>query len=153
MPPGSSRPREVFLSHASADRIPADAIAATLRAHGVAVWYSTTNLVGAQQWHDQIGAALRRCDWFAVLLSPSSVRSTWVKRELVFALNQSRYEGRIVPAYLRACSVDTLSWTLGEIQSVHFAGDYVRGCRGLLATWGLQVDAAKVVRPKRSRRR
>jgi hypothetical protein len=34
--------------------------------------YSRTNLVGAQQWHDEIGAALQCCDWFAIVLSPNA---------------------------------------------------------------------------------
>jgi hypothetical protein len=39
----------------------------------------------AQQWHDEIGAALRRCDWFVLVLSPHTVESIWVKRELLFS--------------------------------------------------------------------
>jgi hypothetical protein len=74
-------PAEVFLSHSSADRLFADAVAAVMRRHGVPVWYSQTDILGAQQWHDEIGAALRRCDWFALVLSPHSVESMWVKRE------------------------------------------------------------------------
>src|SRR6185436_953300 len=96
-------PRGLFLSHASKDRPLADALAATLRAHGVRVWYSTTQLRGAQQWHDEIGKALKRCDWFLVLLTPDSVRSRWVKHELLFALNEKRYEDHIVPVLVRRC--------------------------------------------------
>ena len=59
-------PQEVFLSHASADRAFADRVADVLRRHGIPVWYSPTNILGAQQWHDEIGAALKRCDWWVV---------------------------------------------------------------------------------------
>lgn len=68
-------PQEIFLSHSSADRIIADSVVATLRNHGNPVWYSQTNILGAQQWHDEIGKALKRCDWFVVILSPDSVKS------------------------------------------------------------------------------
>ena len=51
------KPAEVFLSHASHDRKMVDRLVETLRAHHVPVWYSQTNLVGAQQWHDEIGRA------------------------------------------------------------------------------------------------
>ena len=77
-------PAEVFLSHSSQDREMASRVAETLRAHGVPVWFSESNILGAQQWHDEIGAALVRCDWFIVLLSPDAVSSNWVKRELLF---------------------------------------------------------------------
>jgi len=140
------RPREAFLSHASRDRATAGALADTLRAHGVRVWYSTTNIQGAQQWHDEIGHALRRCDWFLLLLSPAAVRSPWVKRELLFALNKSRYADRIVPLYAKKCDPDALSWTLDELQRIDFRR-YVPGCRELLRVWGVGLDASRTIRP------
>src|SRR5713101_4793563 len=97
-------PREVFLSHSSSNRRFATKLAGDLRRHGVPVWFSQTSIIGAQQWHDEIGRALARCDWFVVILSPSSVKSAWVKRELVYALNDSRYEGHIVPILYRICN-------------------------------------------------
>ena len=130
-------PREVFFSHASRDRRMAARIAAALREHGVPVWYSETNLVGAQQWHDEIGAALARCDWFVVLLTPQAVASRWVKRELLYALRSPRYDERSVPIYYRNCEVARLSWALDDYQRVDFTGDFGSGCRSLLRTWGL----------------
>ena len=130
-------PREVFLSHASKDRRFASSIAAVLREHGVPVWYSETNLLGAQQWHDEIGAALARCDWFLVILSPQATRSKWVKRELLYALRTPRYEDHIVPIRFRVCDTDRLSWTLDDAQAVDFTGDSDAGFRALLRTWGL----------------
>jgi hypothetical protein len=136
-------PREVFLSHSSGDRKTAQRIAETLRRHGVPVWYSQTNLLGAQQWHDEIGKALARCDWFLLLLSPKAVRSEWVKRELLYALRDLRYRDRIVPALHRVCDADKLSWTLNSFQQIDFTGDFSSGCEALLRTWGLgfQSDA------------
>ena len=90
-------PLEVFLSHSSVDRTFVKKLAHTLRCHGVPVWYSETNKRGAQVWHDEIGGALRRCDWMVLILSPDAVDSKWVKRELVFSLQQDRLDGRIVP--------------------------------------------------------
>ncbi len=130
-------PREVFLSHSSKDRSTAKRIAEILREHGVPVWYSETNLLGAQQWHDEIGEALARCDWFVLVLSPNATRSKWVKRELLFALRSPRYEERIVPVKHRACDLSRLSWTLEDFQVVDFSQDFDAGCRALLRTWGL----------------
>lgn len=135
--PQSKLPRELFLSHASSDRRFADRLATAIRAHGIPVWYSRTNLLGAQQWHDEIGAALARCDWFAVILSPNAVRSGWVKRELMYALRDMRYENRILPLAYRACDVNRLSWTLGSFQHVDFTRGFENGCRAMLDTWGI----------------
>ena len=90
----------------------------------------------------EIGEALARCDWFLVVLSPQATRSKWVKRELLYALRSSRYEGRIVPIRLRACDPALLSWTLEDFQAVDFTQDFDNGCRSLLRIWGLGYKQA-----------
>lgn len=136
-------PREVFLSHSARDRRFADRLATSLRSNGIPVWYSSTNIAGAQQWHDEIGKALLRCDWFVVVLSPNSVKSRWVRLELGFALREARYDNRIIPLLLKPCDHLTLSWTLGGIQFVDFSTSFDGGCRNLLRVWGLgyRLDA------------
>src|SRR5437016_4781190 len=113
-------PLEVFVSHATPDRRFADRLVATLRRHGLAVWYTMPNVVGAQQCHDEIGAALGRCDSFIVILSPHSVQSQWVRHELMYALNERRYSQRIIPLLFRPCDHRALSWTLDAIQRIDF---------------------------------
>ena len=130
-------PNEVFFSHASLDRPFADQLVSVLRRHGVPIWYSQTNIRGAQQWHDEIGAALKRCDWFLLAVSPHSVESKWVKRELMYALQRDRFEERIIPLLHQPCDQERLSWTLLSIHSIDFTQDFEAGCRNLLRVWGL----------------
>lgn len=130
-------PNEVFLSHSSLDQQFATELAAVLRRHGIPIWYSEVNIVGAQQWHDEIGAALRRCDWLVVLLSPNSVESIWVKREVLFSLKDHRYDERIVPVLYQPCDYDQLSWTLSLLQIVDFTQGLEHGWRQLLRVWGV----------------
>jgi len=130
-------PREVFLSHSSKDRHFAEKIAAVLRDHGVPVWYSATNIVGAQQWQDEIGKALARCDWFLVVLSPHSIKSKWVKLELAYALNAARFDNRIIPISYKPYNHEDLPWTLVGIHRVDLTTDFFEGCRSLLRVWGL----------------
>ena len=130
-------PTEVFLSHATPDRRFADRLADTLRGHGVPTWYSRTNLVGTQQWHNEIGAALERCDAFAVVLSPAALASHWVQYELVYALSEPRLLGRIAPLLLRPCEPKRLSFALQAIQRVDFTGSFDQGCTDLMRAWGL----------------
>ena len=137
------RPREVFLSHSSRDREIATQISDLLWRHDIPVWYSQTHLRGAQQWHDEIGAALNRCDWFIVLLSESAIRSRWVKHELVFALNSDRYENKVLPAKIGACDPAQLSWTLKNFQIVDFTSGFLKGCRSLLRTWGIRLQKSE----------
>jgi hypothetical protein len=137
MPP---LPNEVFLSHSNLDRTFATSIADLLRRHRIPVWYSRTDIIGAQQWHDEIGSALKRCDWFVVILSPNSVNSGWVKRELLFSLKDHRYAERIVPVLHQRCDYDELSWTLSLLQIVDFTEGFENGCRSLLRVWGLGLQ-------------
>ena len=130
-------PNEVFLSHSSKDQDFVTDLSEVVRRHGVPVWYSETNITGAQQWHDEIGSALNRCDWFALVLSPNSIDSMWVKRELIFALQQNRFENKIVPLLYQPCDFTRLSWVLPSFQFIDFHQDFTTGCRDLLRTWGL----------------
>jgi hypothetical protein len=136
-------PQEVFLSHSSIDHDFVTNLAEVLRRHGVPVWYSRTNILGAQQWHDEIGAALKRCDWFLLVLSPNSAASMWVKRELIFALQQNRFENRVVPLLYQLCDFERLSWVLPSFQIVDFQETFAEGCRGLLRLWGVGYQPSR----------
>ena len=130
-------PNEVFLSHSSKDRAFAERLVGVLRRRGIPVWYSKTDIRGSQQWHDEIGRALERCDWFVVVLSPDAVGSIWVRRELMYCLQQNRFEERIAPLLYRSCDYRKLSWTLPQIQIIDFTGEFDDGCRELLRIWGV----------------
>jgi TIR domain len=129
-------PGEVFLSHAHQDAVFVRRLAEDLRHHNVPVWFSERNIVGAQQWMDEIGQALDRCDWLIVVLTPAAVASIWVKREVGFALNEQRYGDRVIPLLLKKCVPKKLAWPLATIQTID-ARPYEDGIRKLLAIWGL----------------
>ena len=130
-------PKELFLSHSSQDHLKVEEVAETLRNHGIPTWFSSTNIMGAQQWHDEIGNALKRCDWFIILLSPGSVHSRWVKSELVYALNHNQYENHILPVVIEDCNYEDLSWTLGMFEMISLKANKIEGYRNLLRTWGI----------------
>jgi hypothetical protein len=136
-------PHEAFLSHSSHDHVMAEQIARVLRAHGVPTYFAPSNLLGAQQWQDEILRALERCDWFIVLLSPAAVTSMWVRREVAQALSDPRYEGKIVPLRWQDCELATLKW-LRPFQMIDFRGSMDDGCRDLLRVWGLGLKSPGV---------
>ena len=125
----------IFLSHSSADKRFAKRLAKVLDNHKLPYWYSQRHIVGAQQWHDEIGKALAKCSWFVLVLSPASAKSKWVKHELLFALEQEAYKGHIVVLSLRPANFKKLSWTLSQFQWVDFTHDFDRGCKALLRIW------------------
>jgi hypothetical protein len=126
---------KIFLSHSAKDRRFVDRLTGVLDDHELSYWYSPRHIVGAQQWHDEIGRALEKCNWFLLVLSPASVKSRWVKHELLFALNQGAYESHIVVLNFRRADFKKLSWTLTQSQWVDFTRDFDRGCRALLRIW------------------
>jgi hypothetical protein len=141
MPRTKSQRGTVFISHSSRDRDFVVRLARMLKDHNVDYWFSV-HIAGAKQWHDEIGRALDRCDWFLIVLTPNSVRSQWVKRELLFALNEIRYNERIIPVLRKPCEYRRLSWTLPDLQLVDFSGNFDLGCRQLLRIWNLDYKPA-----------
>ena len=132
-------PKEVFISHAHRDRAFAARLIQVLQAHRIKYWYSPKHILGAQQWHDEIGKALARCYWFLIVLSPNAVRSKWVGYEYFYALDDDRFGGKIVPVIYKQCRWKKVLWTLRRLQCVNFEQDFDAACRDLLKTWGLQL--------------
>lgn len=130
-------PKEIFLSHSSTYRVIATEIAEKIRKNSIPVWFSQTNIIGAQQWHEEIGKALRRCDWFIVLLSNDSVHSTWVKREMLYALTHKQYENHILPIYIEDCDAEELSWTINLIEYIDMKNICKDSFTNLFRTWGI----------------
>ncbi len=130
---GRATRANVFISHSSHDRVFAEKVVAVLQRHGIASWYAPARLLAARQWHDEIGRALRKCDWFLLILSEYSLRSKWVKRELNFALNADRYNDSILSIVKTPGDYARLSWILSSYQQI----DFDEACADLLRVWGI----------------
>lgn len=99
--------RDVFLSYNGQDRHFAKRLAGDLVGHGLRVWWD--------QWEMQVGDSLvakiqegiQSSAWLAVVLSPNSVGSNWVKRELAsaIAVEISSDRVRVLPLLLADCDV------------------------------------------------
>jgi hypothetical protein len=135
---GRTSPTEVFLSHSVKDKRFLRKLAIVLRSHGISVWFSEHGIRGATQWHDEIGAALGRCDWMIVILSPAAIASLWVKREVTHAIEEPRFDGCIIPVRISACDAKDLSWVLPQIQTIDFIGRFDEACRELFDVWGIR---------------
>lgn len=144
----------LFLSHASKDRAFVLSLTRILKQNKLRFWYSAIDIRGARQWHDEIGRALEECNWFLVVLTPDALRSQWVKRELLFALDEDRYHERIIPLLYKRCKYSRLSWTLPGFQLVDFTASFDDGCKHLLEIWGIPYKPKPdSPRPKPSRKK
>jgi hypothetical protein len=137
---GQTLPAEVFLSHSTKDKRFLKRLASVLRHHGLTVWFSEHGIRGAAQWHDEIGAALARCYWLIVIGSRARLASRWVKREVTHAIEEPRFDGRIIPLRISVCQAKDLSWVLPQIQTIDFIGRFDDACRELLALWGISYQ-------------
>src|SRR5689334_15765059 len=93
----------IFISHASAD----DAFVAELRqeleALGLQTWVDSRALVGGNKLAPEIETAIEQARQFLVVLSPSTVNSPWVRREIKKALEVETGRGdgyRVIPLLL-----------------------------------------------------
>ncbi|MCC6580241.1 MAG: toll/interleukin-1 receptor domain-containing protein [Phycisphaeraceae bacterium] len=92
---------KVFLSYSNEDSQFAGKLAAALERHGLRVWRAESMLPG-DNWADEVSRALRSSDAMVVLISPASMKSPWVLKEIEFALGSPRFSHRLVPVVIRA---------------------------------------------------
>ena len=113
---GEDHSMSAFISYAAADRAWARQFCRHLEALGVDAWLDTDELFPGDNWHRAIGNALERSDALLVLVSPISVHSESVQREIEFALGSEKFEHRIIPIILEP--TDEMPWILGKFQTV-----------------------------------
>src|SRR5262245_13081457 len=74
----------VFISYSRTDRAYVDKLAAHLTAAGIAGWYDYQVETG-ESFSLKIRKAIDSCAAFVAVLSPASVASRWVQREISYA--------------------------------------------------------------------
>lgn len=75
----------IFISHSNQDKVITEPIVERLREAGLGIWIDYENIRGGAEWLCEIEAGIARCKAVLVILSGSSVASTWVKRECLYA--------------------------------------------------------------------
>jgi hypothetical protein len=90
----------IFVSHSSADDRFVAELRTRLEEHGHELWVDSRRLSGGDLLGPQIQAAIEDASHVLVVLSPKTVNSTWVSREVRAALRVQQERGpayRIVP--------------------------------------------------------
>lgn len=103
-------PRQIFLSHATADAAIAQQVAAELAADGWRVWMAPDSVLPGELWVAAIERGLQESGVFLLLLSPEAVASRWVQYETNIAIALER-RGQLdfVSLWLRPCE-PPLTW-------------------------------------------
>lgn len=88
---------QVFLSYSQKDEPLARKMMATLEQAGLDVWDAKREILPGDNWGEKIGKGLKKSDAMVVLLSPESVESPNVKRDIEYALVNRAFEQRLIP--------------------------------------------------------
>lgn len=121
----------IFLSHSSKDKDVAKRIALGLSALNYSVWYDEWAIAPSQSIVEKINEGLAKNDILILLLSPNSVTSRWVQREVNATLmaQLSGQNVRIVPILLEECDIPAI---LSDIKYIDFIKDFQTGFIQLL---------------------
>lgn len=133
LPSPSNREFAVFISHATADGAVAERIAMGLKVFGYRSWYAEWEFQAGDSIVGRIESALAQSDVLLVLLSPRSVASEWVRRELNSAL-MAQLSGQdvvVIPIVIEDCEIPPL---LQDIFYIDFRGDFEQGLYRLLGS-------------------
>jgi TIR domain len=104
---------KIFISYGLSDEVLAKDLATRLSTAGYEVLFPTEDLLPGDNVSLAIGEALERADGMVVLLSPQSVQSQWMRRELQFALGSPNFEHRLIPVVIEP--TDQIPWILRKL--------------------------------------
>jgi len=107
---------QVFLSYAPSDEAFAKALSAQLSRRGLSVWSAGDEVLPGDNVWLRIGEALKNSRAMVVLVSPDSMRSENVRREIEYALGQPNYEGRLFPVQVRP--TNDIPWVLRRFKTL-----------------------------------
>src|ERR1700734_421766 len=106
---------QVFLSYAPSDEAFAKELSSQLSRRGLSVWSPSEEVLPGDNVWLRIGEALENSRAMVVLVSPESMRSQSVRREIEYALGQSNYEGRLFPVQVRPTK--DIPWVLRRFKT------------------------------------
>jgi hypothetical protein len=145
----AGRPR-VFLSYTHSDRAFAERLAIDLTRAGVQVWFDEWEIRAGESIVERVGEGLEQNDYLLVLLSPASVRSAWVRRELNSSVLRSlqRKSVTIIPVMQIRCVAPSV---IEDLRYADFTQSYQAGFVEVLASLGLATKVpAYSTQPRRT---
>ena len=99
--------QSIFLCHASADKPVVRGIAKNLIKLGSKVWLDEAEIMIGDSLIEKIQMGIENSDFLGVVLSPRSVESIWVKKEVEAALTQEIGAGKVkvLPILIEDCDI------------------------------------------------
>lgn len=122
---------DLFISYSSKNAEFVARLAHDLRARGIQVWWDKWMMKVGDSLHRKIQEGIKNSAWLAVVLSPHSVNSPWVEKELNSALMKEleQKEVFVLPILYQDCDVPLL---LRDKLYADFRSSYSEGLKALL---------------------
>jgi hypothetical protein len=121
----------IFLCHSDKDHNFVHKLAKDLTNKGINVWFDEWEMKVGDSLSKKIQAGIIDSSWLAVILSPDSVKSPWVERELSTGLDieLKRQDVFVLPILFRPCEMPPF---LRDKVYADFSQDYNHGLDNLL---------------------
>lgn len=131
--------RDVFISYNHQDKRFVERLAADLTAFGLSVWWDEWEMRVGDSLIDKINDGITTSSWLAVVLSPHSIQSRWVKRELAAALSMEIESDKVfvLPLLLDDCQLPPF---LRDKVFADFKAAYGDGLSALLKRLSPPID-------------
>ncbi len=132
---------KVFISYSSKDRTFAERLAADFKRHGIDVWYDGWEMKVGDSLTRKIHEGIRESSYLAIVLSPDSVSSRWVRVELEAAINREIQTDSVfvLPILYQKCDLPVF---LTHKVYADFTSDYNKGFEQLLFALGKSAASA-----------
>jgi TolB-like protein len=112
---------DLFISYSRNDTEKAVRLSDFLQSHGYSVWIDLNRLEAATLWTSEIVRAISECKAFILLLSPNSIDSKNVVRELALASEKGKH---VLPIRCEHAVIpESMEYPLAGIQRVPFGED------------------------------
>ena len=118
---------QVFISYSERDRETMEKIRNSLRRESLTVWTNTTDVQTGEDFQSAIDRGIEQTDNLVYLVSPDSVQSEFVRKELEYAVSLHK---RLIPILVRETPPESIPKALQGVQYIDLTnnvaeGDYV----------------------------
>jgi len=103
----SKKTCSIFLSHSSSDKRFAHRLGELLTAYGVTTWIDKAEIKVGDSLLQKITEGIEKMDYLGVILSPTSISSGWVQKELRIATTMEieQKQVKVLPILYRDCDI------------------------------------------------
>ncbi len=130
----------VYITYSHRDRDFVDRLCADLGRQGIEVWVDRVQLRAGTDWTNEVNRAIEQADAILVVMSKTSIESSWVADEVDLAMHLRVTDRRLIMPLL--IEDVEMPLRLGVFPYIDFRGEYQKGLNALIGRLPEMVHAA-----------